>query len=177
MSWLKELPYEFADADWVTLNLTTPPPITSHLVRLLDGRFMIVDWNSLDSSFQFREISEQEAQRVAEPVRLYWGRVNWQEIFDHPTYKRTPRVASAPPPCPATEVSSTRLPNKPGRRRGRPKANYETVAREATLAEDWEQAKQTGTHKVEFARDRGMTQKEFDQLLNRVAKRKSRSDK
>ena len=62
------------------------------------------------------------------------------------------------------------------KRRGRKKANGETVKQEAKLAADWVRARDAGTYKGEFAKEAGMTQKSFDTLLDRVAKRKSRSD-
>jgi hypothetical protein len=61
-------------------------------------------------------------------------------------------------------------------RRGRPKADYETVKREAKLAADWEQASKVGVYKGDFAKDNGSSVKEFDKLLDRVAKRNRASE-
>jgi hypothetical protein len=62
-------------------------------------------------------------------------------------------------------------------RRGRKKADDETVEREAQLAAEWERARDSGVgYKPAFARDKGMALDDFEVLLNRVAKRKSRSD-
>jgi len=60
---------------------------------------------------------------------------------------------------------------------GRKKADYETVQREAQLAADWERARDSGTYKPEFAKQNEMTPENFNALLSRVAKRKTRSDK
>ena len=66
----------------------------------------------------------------------------------------------------------------PGNRRGgRKKADYETVQREARLAADWGQARESGVYKPDFAKQNKMTPKKLNALLNRVAKRKTRSDK
>ena len=63
------------------------------------------------------------------------------------------------------------------KRRGQKKADYETVQKEAKVAAAWKRASETGTYKADFAKDKGMTLKALDQLLDRVRKRKSRSDK
>lgn len=63
------------------------------------------------------------------------------------------------------------------KRRGRPKANYETIRHETTIATDWNQAKENGVHKADFVKEKEWTLKEFNKLLDRVSKRNSRSDK
>jgi hypothetical protein len=62
------------------------------------------------------------------------------------------------------------------KRRGRKKADYETVQKEAALAADWERARDAGIYKPDFAKDKGMTVKQLDTLLDRVAKRKRDSE-
>ena len=42
--------------------------------------------------------------------------------------------------------------------------------------EDWNQAKDRKIYKRDFAAEHGMTMKEFDKLLDRVAVRKRRSE-
>jgi len=61
--------------------------------------------------------------------------------------------------------------------RGRPKADYKTVRLEDALAAKWVQARQSGVYKAAFAKDKGMSTKDLESLLNRVRKRKARSDK
>lgn len=61
--------------------------------------------------------------------------------------------------------------------RGRPKADYETIQRETKLVATWQRARDSGDYKADFAKDKGMNLKVFNRLLNRVARRKSRSDK
>ena len=61
--------------------------------------------------------------------------------------------------------------------RGRRKADYETVQREAKLAADWERARESRVYKTDFAKQKGMALVQLDALLDRVAKRKARSDK
>lgn len=62
-------------------------------------------------------------------------------------------------------------------KRGRKKADYDTVQREEQLATEWKRARDAGVYKPDFARQKGMSATEFDALLDRVAKRKARSDK
>lgn len=61
-------------------------------------------------------------------------------------------------------------------RRGRPKADYETIQREAQVAADWERAREAGTYKGDFAKQCGMKVSQLDKLLARVRKRKSRAE-
>lgn len=62
------------------------------------------------------------------------------------------------------------------KRRGRKKADYETVQREAALAAAWARARDSGVYKGDFARDHGMSIKQLDALLDRVAKRNRHSE-
>ena len=64
-----------------------------------------------------------------------------------------------------------------GKRRGRKNPDQETVRREARLAADWKQAKESDVYKGDFAKGIGMAVKDFDRLLDRVAARNRRSDK
>jgi hypothetical protein len=61
------------------------------------------------------------------------------------------------------------------KRRGR-KADYSKAKREEKLAAEWRRARDAGVYKPHFARDHKMTVKDLDALLDRVAKRKERSD-
>ena len=70
-----------------------------------------------------------------------------------------------------------RLTTRKRKRPGRPKTDPETVKRDAELATAWCRARESGTQKIEFANDNGMTLDELQQLLNRVSKRRSRADK
>lgn len=58
------------------------------------------------------------------------------------------------------------------RKRGRPKRNYETIQRERSIAAEWRRAREAGRRKFEWARERGMSVKELDKLLDRVRKDK-----
>ena len=66
---------------------------------------------------------------------------------------------------------------KTRRRRGRKKADYATTQREAEIAANWKRAHEGGAYKPEWAKDNGMTEPELDAILDRVYKRKKRSDK
>lgn len=79
--------------------------------------------------------------------------------------------ANAKHACPS-DVQSTATPKG----RGRKKADYETVQKEAALAAEWERARDAGIYKTDFAKDKSMMVKELDNLLDRVAKRKLASE-
>jgi hypothetical protein len=64
----------------------------------------------------------------------------------------------------------------PPKRRGPKKADYNTVQREAALAAEWDRARDAGTYKVDFARDKGMKTPDLQKLLNRVYARKNPSE-
>ena len=66
---------------------------------------------------------------------------------------------------------------KTRRRRGRKKADHATIQREAEIAANWTRAREGGAYKPEWAKDNGMTEPELDAILDRVYKRKKRSDK
>ena len=72
--------------------------------------------------------------------------------------------------------ADSRGPQAKPNRRGRKKADYETVQREAELTGEWERARDSGVYKADFAKDKGMTLKDFDRLLDRVDKRKKASE-
>lgn len=57
------------------------------------------------------------------------------------------------------------------------KADYRKTVRENELAKKWGKARECGEYKPDFARENGYNLADFQRLLNRVAKRESRSDK
>jgi hypothetical protein len=59
--------------------------------------------------------------------------------------------------------------------RGRKKADYETIEREAALAAEWQRARESGVYKADFGKQHGMTARKLGALLDRVAKRKKRA--
>jgi hypothetical protein len=67
-------------------------------------------------------------------------------------------------------LSSAAAPVKP---RGRRSADAETIQAEAALAAKWGQARDGGSYKPDFAREHGMTVRDLDRLLGRVAKRRA----
>lgn len=62
------------------------------------------------------------------------------------------------------------------KRKGRKKASYETVQKEAKLAAEWARAHDCHICKADFVKDKKITVKDLDKLLDRVAKRKRASD-
>ena len=63
-----------------------------------------------------------------------------------------------------------------GKSPGRKKPDYETVERESNLKKEWLRAHDSGTCKADFAKGKGLSQKDFTRLLDRVSRRNRRSD-
>lgn len=63
------------------------------------------------------------------------------------------------------------------RQPGRPKADYETEQRELAIYESWQKARDANVLKMKFASQNNMDTAEVDRILDRVHKRKKRSDK
>jgi hypothetical protein len=83
--------------------------------------------------------------------------------------------AAIPPPTEDGDAGPSARKTTPPKRRGRKKADYATEQREAGIAMEWERARQAGTYKGDFARDRKMKVADLDRLLKRVAARKKHS--
>ena len=77
---------------------------------------------------------------------------------------------------PAPRNRSSHLAGGNPKRLGRPGPDDETVQKEAQLAADWARERDNKVYKPDFAKERNMTQKDLNKLLDRVAKRKLRSD-
>lgn len=66
---------------------------------------------------------------------------------------------------------------KQRKRKGRKKADYKIVQKEAAIVESWKKAHQDKVYKSDWAKDNGMTVKQLDAILDRVYQRNRRSDK
>ncbi|MBX3426607.1 MAG: hypothetical protein KF688_13080 [Pirellulales bacterium] len=89
----------------------------------------------------------------------------------------TARFIGIRPAAEADEHADATQPPTERKRRGRRKADYETVQRESQLAAAWEQARISGVYKPDFAKNHGTTAAKLDLLLDRVGQRNRRSDK
>ena len=61
--------------------------------------------------------------------------------------------------------------------RGRRPATAAEKQVDADMVAEWEKAREAKIYKAEFAREKGMTAKEFDRVLSRVKRRETRSNK
>jgi hypothetical protein len=80
------------------------------------------------------------------------------------------RLTEAEQTEPAKAGSAKQVPGTPGRRQ----ADYDTLLREGSFYDSWQQARDTGVYKADFAKENNMKLKDFDKLLNRVAARRKR---
>lgn len=85
-------------------------------------------------------------------------------------------TANADAPAAAGGVTPTSTKPTHIRRRGRRKADFDTIQREAQIADEWEQAREAHILKADFAVAKGMQVKVLDALLDRVDKRKRASE-
>jgi biotin operon repressor len=90
--WLSELHPDLRGRV-ASLAINTPPPITSNLARLADGRFVLVWWDVPKRLYRWATISAEEAREMAEPMRRFRGLSNWLEIFGEPA---TPKPEAPP---------------------------------------------------------------------------------
>lgn len=77
--WSSTLPEEIKDL--VSLELTTPPPVTRHIGRSSDGKFWLIHWDSQNSSFQWSKVSHEYAERELQRVCEYRNVINWRDLF------------------------------------------------------------------------------------------------
>lgn len=63
------------------------------------------------------------------------------------------------------------------KKRGRPKADYDTEQQEMKILEEWEKAREAGVYQSQFAKDKGMSHKELMRLLDRRRRQIAREDK
>jgi hypothetical protein len=124
---------------------------------------------------------------IADPM-AWWVAVLWQltgetvyvgqqcrdELgLDRPFFRSIEAIERLKLVAAVGERSEARRPKPRGGRR----ADYEAVRREAELVVAWNRARQSGVYKADFAKANGMKLADFDLLLDRVGKRKKRSDK
>jgi len=70
------------------------------------------------------------------------------------------------------DVSKHTCKKQPGRR----KRGYETIQKESKQVAEWVRAKEAGVYKADFAEQKGMSLKNFEQLQDRVYRDKRRAD-
>ena len=104
---------------------------------------------------------------------LFAGLESRQQGADPFAFLDKPRLAEGAKSSPKSPVKVAEA--KP-KQRGRRKADYETVQREAQISDDWQRARKTGVYKADFTKGKNLTVRALDRLLTRVAKRKTRSD-
>lgn len=164
------------------------PTDTGKLAKALTDKFQsgIPDWllsAPVDDVQQLADVVKQETDAAIARATNEYRTAQFsgigpaldavaQQIFN-PNISDTIADADAGAYRPGEVLTVTSAKRK---RSGRPKADYKTKEREAQLAADWERARDAGTYKADFAKDNKLTVRKLDALLDRVAKRKARSD-
>ncbi|HQU45963.1 MAG TPA: hypothetical protein PK867_24330, partial [Pirellulales bacterium] len=80
--WCPRLPAELRGVKLISLCLTTPPAVTEHIARLLDGRFFSVWWDSQKARYRWSEVTQDYAKEKLDPVRIYAVRKSWLDLFE-----------------------------------------------------------------------------------------------
>jgi hypothetical protein len=77
--WASVLPDELKPL--ISLELTTPPPITRNIARSPDGQFWLVEWNSLNATYHWSKVTHEYAVDQLQPVCRYRNLTDWRELF------------------------------------------------------------------------------------------------
>lgn len=79
--WTMQLPVELEPL--ISLELTTPPPITQNIARSADGRFWLVYWDCMNATYRWEKITEAYAVNLLNPVCRYRNVTSWRELFEN----------------------------------------------------------------------------------------------
>jgi hypothetical protein len=77
--WANVLPDELKPL--ISLELTTPPPITRNIARSADGQFWLVYWNSAQCQYRWEKVTEEYAADVLQPVARYRNMNDWRNLL------------------------------------------------------------------------------------------------
>ena len=77
--WANMLPAELKHL--ISLELTTPPPITRNIARSDDGQFWLVYWDSSKCQYRWEMITESYAAEALQPVACYRNVNDWRELL------------------------------------------------------------------------------------------------
>ena len=69
----------------ISLELTTPPPITRNIARSDDGQFWLVLWDTSNCKYRWEKITQRYAAEELQPVARYRNVSDWRELLkDYP---------------------------------------------------------------------------------------------
>ena len=77
--WANVLPDELKHL--ISLELTTPPPITRNIARSDDGQFWLVLWDTSNCKYRWEKITERYAAEELQPVARYRNVSDWRELL------------------------------------------------------------------------------------------------
>lgn len=164
VNWLYRRGHLIAAGAWAIHRLVTEGKLTAHRIPI--SRAEIFVGGDGDTCYQSNPRPENVSPDNKSPVSFFEISVRAEPLMWecwHPV---------------APENSTESKPPTPERGRpGRPKTDETTVERDNKIAADWKQARDSKVYKPDFAKEKGMTAKELDALLDRVRHRKARSDK
>lgn len=77
--WASVLPGELEPL--ISLELTTPPPITQNIARSPDGQFWLVYWDCMKAMYRWEKVTEDYAVNLLQPVCRYRNLLDWRQLF------------------------------------------------------------------------------------------------
>jgi hypothetical protein len=77
--WARVLPEELKPL--VSLELTTPPPITQNIARSPEGQCWLVYWDSQNATYRWEMVTEEYAVERLRPVCVYRQIIDWRDLF------------------------------------------------------------------------------------------------
>lgn len=78
--WANVLPEELKPL--ISLELTTPPPITRNIAQSSDGQFWLVYWDCMKCQYRWEKISQDYATEALQPVARYRNMNDWRDLFN-----------------------------------------------------------------------------------------------
>lgn len=82
--WSQNLPPELENCRLVSLHLTTPPPVTTHIAKSIDGRWFEVLWDVFSLKYKWHQVTEKYAKAEVKYVLDAYGIQDWRQLFVTP---------------------------------------------------------------------------------------------
>ena len=117
------------------------------------------------------KIEQHGYKRVASAHRKILGGIDLRPLAAEIEAEYRRAIACLDRKVTVKKIGVSLAPQPTKKKRGRDRADDETIEAEQEMVEEWERYKATGS-KAEFSRDHGTTLKDLNRLLDRVRKRK-----
>lgn len=79
LGWSNVLPDELKDL--ISLELTTPPPVSRNIARSGDGQFWLVHWDCVQCQYKWDKITDEYAAEALQPVARCRNMTDWRDLL------------------------------------------------------------------------------------------------